>query len=66
MAETVIAPMALRGDRRLDRMIEIARDMDMPLDDVVFYMGRCSETAFRAFSDNPSLLPIKRKSNVKP
>lgn len=66
MAETVAAPMALRRELRLDRMIEIARDMDMPLDDVVFYMGRCSETDFRTFSGNPSLLPRNRKSNVKP
>lgn len=53
-------------DRRLDRMIEIAEECDMPLDHVVKYMGRCSYTAFLAFSDNPSLLPRYMKSSVRP
>lgn len=53
-------------DRRLDRMIEIAGELDCPLDHVVFYMGRCSYTAFLAFSDRPSLLPRYTKSNVRP
>lgn len=53
-------------DRRLDRMIEIADELDVPLDHVVRYMGRCSQTTFRAFSDNPSLLPRYTKSSVSP
>lgn len=44
-------------DKRLDRMIEIADELDVPLDFVVKHMGRCDQTTFLAFSDNPSLLP---------
>jgi len=44
-------------DRRLDRMMEIADQQEIPLDHVVRYMGRCSESAFKAFSENPELLP---------
>lgn len=51
-------------DRRLDRMIEIADELDCPLDHVVAYMGRCSQTTFLAFSDNPATLPRYRKSKV--
>jgi hypothetical protein len=53
-------------DRRLDRMIEIADELDVPLDHVVAYMGRCSQTAFRAFSESPSRLPRYTKSSVSP
>lgn len=53
-------------DRRLDRMIEIADQLDVPLDHVVEYMGRCSQSAFEAFSDNPDLLPRYMKSRSRP
>lgn len=46
-------------DRRLDRMIEIAESENLPLDHVIKYMGRCDQSTFRAFSDNPSTLPRK-------
>lgn len=53
-------------DRRLDRMIEIADELDVSLDHVVKHMGRCDQTTFRAFSDNPSLLPRYTKSRSTP
>lgn len=53
-------------DRRLDRMIEIADELDVPLDHVVKHMGRCSQSRFRALSDNPSLLPRYMKSRSSP
>lgn len=53
-------------DKRLDRMIEIADALDVPLDHVVKHIGRCSQTMFRAYSDNPSLLPRYTKSSVRP
>lgn len=53
-------------DRRLDRMIEIAEELDVPLDHVVEHMGRCDQSRFRALSDNLSLLPRYTKSSVKP
>lgn len=53
-------------DLRLDRMIEIADELNVPLDHVVAHMGRCSQTDFEAFSDNPSRLPRYMKSSVKP
>lgn len=53
-------------DRRLDRMIEVADELNVPLDHVVKHMGRCDQTAFLRMSDNPSLLPRYMKSSVKP
>lgn len=53
-------------DRRLDRMIQIADTLDVPLDHVVAHMGRCSQRDFDAFSDNPSRLPRYMKSSVSP
>lgn len=53
-------------DTRLDRMIEIADELDISLDQVVAVMGRCSQRDFRAFSDNPSSLPLYIKSSVSP
>ena len=53
-------------DRRLDRMMEIAEELDVPLDHVVKHMGRCDQRAFEALSDNPSRLPRYMKSSVKP
>lgn len=53
-------------DRRLDRMIEIADEVDAPLDHVVKHLGRCDQRTFDAVSDNPSLLPRYMKSSVRP
>lgn len=53
-------------DDRLDRMLEIAEKLDVPLDHVARYMARCDESAFLAFSDNPSTLPRYNQSNDKP
>lgn len=53
-------------DKRLDRMIEIADELDVPLDHVVKHMGRCDQRTFRALSDNPSNLPRYTKSRSTP
>lgn len=53
-------------DERLDRMIEIADLLDVPLDHVVAHMGRVDQTTFEALSDNPSRLPRYTKSSVRP
>ena len=53
-------------DERLDRMIEVAEELDVPLDHVVAHMGRCDQTTFEAFSDNPSRLPRYIQSSVRP
>ena len=47
-------------------MIEIAEQLNVPLDHVVQHMGRCDQRRFEALSDNPSLLPRYKKSSVKP
>ena len=53
-------------DRRLDRMIEIADELCVTLDRVVEAIGWADHRIFDAVSDNPSLLPLYTKSNVKP
>ena len=53
-------------DLRLDRMIEIADEMSVPLDHVVAHMGRVDQRTFEALSANPSRLPRYTKSRVKP
>lgn len=53
-------------DQRLDRMIEIAELLDVPLDHVVQHLGRCDQSTFDAVSANPSRLPRYTKSKVKP
>jgi hypothetical protein len=53
-------------DKRLNRMIEIADQLNVPLDHVVLHMGRVDQSAFDALSDNPSRLPLYMKSKVKP
>ena len=53
-------------DQRLDRMIQIADELDVPLDHVVSHLGRCDQSAFDAVSANPSRLPRYMKSSVKP
>ena len=54
------------ADQRLDRMIEIADELDVPLDHVVKHIGRCDQSTFAAVSDNPSRLPRYTKSSVSP
>lgn len=56
----------LEIDQRLDRMIEIAKGHDLPLDHVVAHMGRCDQMTFEALSESPSRLPRYTKSSVKP
>lgn len=51
-------------DERMDRMIEIADDLDVPLDHVVKHMARVDQSIFRSLSDNPSTLPRYTQSNV--
>ena len=53
-------------DRRLDRMIEIADELGVPLDHVVKHMGRVDQNAFLAFSERPSSLPRYIASRVRP
>lgn len=53
-------------DQRLDRMIEIADELDVPLDHVVEHMGRVDQSTFDALSDNPSRLPRYTQSKVSP
>ena len=53
-------------DQRLDRMIEVAEELDVPLDHVVKHMGRCDQSTFEALSDNPSRLPRYIKSRSRP
>ncbi len=53
-------------DKRLDRMIEIADELNVPLDHVVKHIGRCDQRTFDAVSDSPSLLPRYMKSKVTP
>jgi hypothetical protein len=53
-------------DRRLNRMIEVADQLNVPLDHVVLHMGRVSQSDFEALSDNPSRLPRYMKSKVNP
>jgi len=53
-------------DRRLDRMMEIADALGVPLDHVVAHMGRVDQSTFAALSANPSRLPLYMKSSVKP
>lgn len=54
------------ADRRLDRMIEIADEIGVPLDHVVRHMAYVEESVFRALSDNPSNLPRYTQSSVRP
>ena len=51
---------------RLDRMIEIADTLDVPLDHVVKHMARCDQSTFKALADNPSRLPRYMKSRFSP
>ena len=53
-------------DRRLDRMIQVADELNVTLDHVVACMGRVDQSTFEALSANPSRLPLYMKSRVKP
>ncbi|GEM_PF-3449558 len=53
-------------DKRLDRMIEIADLLDVPLDHVVQHMGRCDQSTFLMLSGNPDKLPRYTKSSFNP
>lgn len=53
-------------DDRLDRMIEIADETGLSLDEVVKLIGRVDQKTFRKFSDNPSSLPRYIASSVSP
>jgi hypothetical protein len=51
---------------RLDRMIAIANELDLTLDEVVAAIGRISQMEFDALNDNPSRLPLYIQSKVSP
>ncbi len=53
-------------DRRLDRMISIADELNVPLDHIVAHLGRCDQSTFRRFSGNLSLIPRYTKSSDSP
>lgn len=53
-------------DQRLNRMIEIADEAGVTLDEVVAALARCDQRTFDAVSANPSTLPRYTKSSVKP
>ena len=53
-------------DKRLDRMLAVADELNVPLDHVVKHMGRCDQRSFEAFSDSPSRLPRYTKSSDRP
>jgi len=54
------------AENRLDRMIQIAEETGMSLDDIVRTVGRADQRTFEAFSDNPSRRPMYTKSRVTP
>lgn len=54
------------ADVRLDRMIEMADETGLSLDQIVKTIGRADQTLFRKFDGNPSLLPRYIKSSVSP
>lgn len=53
-------------DDRLDRMIEIADQLNVPLDHVVKHMGRVDQRTFDDLSESPSRLPRYTKSSDTP
>ena len=53
-------------DDRLDRMIAIADETGMSLDEIVRVMGRCNQSTFDALSANPDLLPKYIQSSDRP
>ncbi len=53
-------------DKRLDRMIQIADETGLTLDEVVAAIGRADYRTFRKFSAMPSSLPLYIQSKVSP
>jgi hypothetical protein len=53
-------------DLRLDRMIEVAGQLNVPLDHVVKHMGRCDQSRFLILSETPEMLPRYIKSSDNP
>jgi len=53
-------------DRRLNRMIQIADETGLTLDQVVAAIGRADQSTFRKFSGTPPSLPLYIASSVKP
>lgn len=53
-------------DDRLDRMIEIADETGLTLDEIVSAIGRADQKTFLAFSDKPSNLPRYIASRESP
>lgn len=53
-------------DDRLDRMIEIADQLNVTLDHVVKHMGRVDQRTFDDLSESPSRLPRYTKSSDTP
>lgn len=58
--------MRVVGDVRLGRMIEIAEETGLSLDEIAAVMARADQRTFAALSDNPSLLPKYIQSRVRP
>lgn len=52
-------------DARLDRMIEIADETGLTLDQIVTAIGRADQNIFESFSGSPSTLPRYIASSVK-
>lgn len=53
-------------DQRLSRMIEMAEELGVTLDDVVRSVGRADQRTFLALSEIASKRPRNMKSNVTP
>ena len=54
------------ADERLDRLIELADETGLTLDELVKLVGRADQSTFRAFSESPSMRPLYMKSRVSP
>lgn len=53
-------------DERLDKMIQVAKETGVSLDEVVKAMRYLRQTDFDAVSESPSRLPRYMKSSVTP
>jgi hypothetical protein len=54
------------ADERLDRLIELADETGLTLDELVKTIGRADQRTFLAFSERPSMRPLYIKSRVRP
>jgi hypothetical protein len=54
------------ADLRLDRLIELADETGMTLDELVKLVGRADQSTFLAFSESASMRPRYMKSNDRP